>query len=451
MKIFNILLLLNVLLAALPAWAEKNAHDEKRLIELAGQAYIFAYPLLMMDTSQQTMTAKVPLNHFSHMREFPDHTFTDVVSPNADTLYSIVLLDLSRGPMVLSLPEMDQRYYVMQFMDAWTNVFVSLGSRTTGNRPGQFLITGPDWSGQIPSGMTQVQVPTNMVWAIGRTQTNSKVDYPAVHAIQDSYTIKPLTETSAAKEQPAASKLSPLEQVEQMAPADFFARFNQLMVNNPPAPADKGFLAELAVFGIAPGKAFDLNSLPVQVGKALVQGANVTLTQLQNTYNTAFGKTVNGWSIMPDNIGNYGTDYMFRAFVARFGLGANLREDAVYPSIRHDALNQPLNGGQRYVIRFAAGQLPPVKGFWSITLYNDAQRFVENPINRHAIGDRDKLVHDPDGGLTLYVQHSSPSAEKQANWLPAPVGNFNLIMRLYWPEQAILDNTWPIPALQEVK
>ena len=447
--------LLMLLLFCSPAQAAESENSQKQLTQLAEQAYIFGYPLLIMNISKQVMTSpgmdgKSTINTFFHKREFPDHTFTDVVSPNADTLYSSAWLDLSQSPVVLDLPEMDDRYYLMQLLDGWTNVFASLGSRTTGNRAGRFLLTGPDWRGEIPQGMTQVKAPTNMVWILGRTQTNGKDDYTAVHAIQDKYALRPLLDGAAPVGQPVAA-ISPLEQVERLDADTFFAQLNYLMADNPPTSADKPLLEQFALLGIAPAKPFDMKTLPPTTVQALQEGAASALTKLADMDFRVFGKISNGWSLMPDNIGNYGTDYLFRAYIARFAVGANLQQDAIYPGIRHDDQGALLNGKNRYIIRFPPGQMPPVRAFWSIAMYDSKQRFVANPINRYAIGDRDQLVTDADGGLTIYIQHDSPGSNKEANWLPAPASGFNMIMRLYWPEATILNSSWPMPSLQKIE
>ena len=446
--------LLLFLLSAAPAWAAGEPAQGQRVIELAEKAYIFGYPLLVMDATMKKMTAPEAegpslIDRFSHMPSFPDYTFTDIVSPNADTLYSIAWLNLKDRPIILELPEMGGRYYVMQFLDGWTNDFISLGSRTTGSQAGVFLITGPQWQGEIPQGMSQVKAPTNMVWILGRTQTNGEADYEAVHAIQAQYRLKPLTAFKAPVAGPDKDPATPPERVEALSAQEFFARLNLLMLDNPPAPADQAFLSELTALGIGPGLKFDLTALPESTAQAIEKGRDAGLAHLRGLSSASFGTTSQGWSLAADHIGDYGTDYEFRAFIARFGLGANLREDAVYPSTKTDSDGRPLNGGANYAIHFAAGQLPPVRAFWSVTLYDQNQHLVQNPINRYASGDRDPLVFEADGGLTLYIQHASPGPDKEANWLPAPEGDFNLIMRLYWPEESILNNTWPLPRLEK--
>jgi Uncharacterized conserved protein len=442
------------MLCAIPTRAVFS-QDTGKLTDLARQAYVFGYPLLLMDATMQEMTAPATpdgegvVNRFFHVRAFPDYTFTDVVSPNADTLYSMAWLDLTNTPVVLDLPDTGGRYYVMQFLDAWTNDFASLGSRTTGNAAGSFLIAGPGWDGDIPRGMTLVEAPTNMVWILGRTQTNGKDDYAAVHVIQDKYIARPLMKVPASPTRPALDGVSPLEKVESMDAASFFAELNRLMAGNPPAPADSALLDALTVLSVGPGREFVLMEMPASSVASIEKGHAAGLAAIKGVAGEKIGKRMNGWSILPDNTGNYGTNYLLRAFIARFGLGANLPEDAVYPTIQTDSNGEQLNGKNRYVIRFAPGQLPPVNAFWSISMYDERQRFIDNPINRYAIGDRDPLKRDEDGGLTIFVQHDRPDAARLANWLPAPAGDFNLIIRLYWPKPSILDGSWPMPSLEK--
>ena len=236
-----------------------------------------------------------------------------------------------------------------------------------------------------------------------------------------------------------------------MDAATFFARLNALMKDNPPAAADADAMKRFAAIGVAPGKPFDPAKLDPAVAKGIESGCPCRTGEDRRRGQEAAGK--DGQRLVGDDrkIGRYGTDYLFRSIVALVGLGTNLPEDAVYPLTRVDAEGKPLTGANRYVIRFPKGQLPPVGAFWSVTMYNSKQAFVDNPINRYAIGDRDKLKFDDDGSLTLYVQHESPGKDKESNWLPAPKDEFNLIMRLYWPKKEILDGTWKPPAVERVK
>jgi hypothetical protein len=389
------------------------------------------------------------------METFPDPSMTDVVSPNADTLYSTAWLDVSLEPIVLSLPEMGDRYYLMPMLDAWTNVFASPGTRTTGTDKQDFAISGPGWKGKLPQGLNPMPAPTNMVWIIGRTQTNGTVDYPAVHAIQKQYKLTPLTAwgnsyklpDNVPVEKQVDTKTAPVEQVARMDAVTFFSRLNALMKTQPPTPADAASLKRFAMIGIAPGAAFDIRKFDLEIVEGLNQSIDAARTKIGAELKTTIGKNVNGWDVMT-NTGRYGTNYLLRAVVAQFGLGANLPEDAIYPRAATDTDGNSLTGANRYTIDFAKGQLPQVGAFWSVTAYNSKQFFEENSIHRYAIGDRDKLKENGDGSLTLYVQHESPGTNKESNWLPVPKGQFNLVMRLYWPNKDIIDGAWIIPPIK---
>jgi hypothetical protein len=458
------------LLGALTARA---AHDKAtsqltgdEAAKIAEDAYVFGYPLVLMDVTEAVSTAvpkpegtRAPINQFAHVRAFPDATYTDIVSPNADTLYSLAWLDVAKEPVVLSVPEMGKRFYLMQIMDAWTNVFADPGTRATGGGKGAFAIVGPGWAGALPKGVKELKSPTNTVWIVGRTQTNGKGDYPAVRTIQDQYQLTPLSAWGKGYTPPGNvpvakgvdAKTPASEQVAKMAPAKFFARLNALMKDNPPAAADAAALKRFAAIGVAPGKPFDPAKLDPAVAKGVERGARAGREKIVAEAKKPFGKVVNNWSIMTAGIGRYGTDYLFRSVIALVGLGSNLPEDATYPLTRVDAEGKALTGANRYVLRFAKGQLPPVGAFWSVTMYNAKQAFVANPINRYVIGDRDKLRFADDGSLTLYVQHESPGKDKESNWLPAPRDEFNLVMRLYWPSREILNGTWRPPAVARIK
>lgn len=414
-----------------------------------------------MDATCQLATAvprvtptRAPLNQFLHLRSFPGATFTDVVTPNADTLYSTAWLDLSTEPMVLGVPDMAERYYLMQMLDAWTNVFADPGTRTTGNKKGAFAIVGPKWSGALPPGLTTIYSPTNLVWLIGRTQTNGKDDYAAVNAIQNEYSLRPLSQLATARvaagdvpvDPGIDSTTPPAVRVSTMDAPTFFRRLNALMSANPASTADAPALARFASIGIGAGRALDAAGLSPAIDAGYRTGQAALVDNAKKTH----GVQVNGWDFPPSNTGRFGTDYSGRAAIALLGLGANIPDDAVYPHATVDSSGAPLNGANKYVIRFPKGALPPVKAFWSLTMYNAKQAFVDNPINRYAIGDRDPLVFADDGSLTLYVQRESPDKRNEPNWLPAPADDFNLVLRLYWPGTETLNGSWRPPAVERV-
>jgi hypothetical protein len=426
--------------------------------QLGIQTYVFGYPLVLMDVTRAVSTNvsqptadRAPINQFVHKREFPDDTFTQVVSPNADTLYSFSFLDLSEGPMVLSLPDVGHRYYLMQLLDGWTNVFASLGTRTTGNGSGRFLIAGPEWKGDIPKDHKLVQSPTNLVWIIGRTQTNGKDDYAAVRAIQNQYRLEPLNPSHSAAPSLDPSidmNTPPVELVSRMEATTFLNHLASLMKSNPPAPADAQMMRALNSIGMVPGKTFDLATLHPSVAKGIESGCLAGQQTIIGEAKKSRGRIVNGWQFAND-LGKYGTDYIWRAAVALTGLGANIKEDAIYSRATRDANGDLLDGSNSFAITFAKGQLPPVNAFWSISLYNAKNYFSANPIHRFAIGDRDPLRFNADRSLTLIIQHERPAPEMESNWLPAPVDNFSLIMRLYWPRNEVINGTWEPPRVEQ--
>jgi hypothetical protein len=434
---------------------------------LVHDAYVFGYPLVTMEYTRRQLTnvAKpdekhAPMGQFANMRQYPTADFREVTAPNADTLYSSAFLDLSQGPFVLELPDMGNRYFLMPVLDGWTNVFADPGSRTTGDKAQAFLITGPGWSGTVPQGMKQLRSPTNLAWIIGRTYSSgTPQDYKAVHALQDRFRLTPLASYAPGmryapppgKVDPSIDmKTPPREQVNALSGRDYFTLLARLLKTNPPANADAPMLAKLAQLGIVPGKDFDPSRLDPQLVAAIDRAPKDSVAAIEQGVSKV-GQHVNGWQVT--KTGDYGTDYFFRAVIAYAGLGANLAKDAVYPTAKTDAQGQPLDTSKNnYVITFAnKDALPPVKGFWSLTLYDSHFFFFKNPLDRQALSQRDRLVANPDGSIDLYIQSQPPPKEKQANWLPAPRGPIVLMLRLYWPSEtppSILDGSWKPPAIK---
>lgn len=439
---------------------------EKEALKAGVEAVVYGLPLMMMDITKEKTTnvAKpeafaAPINQFVSVRAFPDASFKDVVRANVDTLYSSAFLDLAAEPIVLSAPDTHGRYYLMPMLDAWTNIFASPGKRTTGTKARHFAITGPDWKGALPKGVTELKSPTNMAWIIGRTQTNGPKDYPAVHKIQDGYTLVPLSAFGKPYTPPAGkvdpnldTKTPPVEQVQKMSAESFFNRMAVLLKSNPPPASDAPILEKLKAIGIVPGEKFDPSKLAPAVANGLESSVKVAMEKLLAASKNT-GAPVNGWRVPPMILGNYGADYGARAVVALIGLGANLPQDAVYPSAFVAGDGKPLDGANKYVIHFDKGALPPVRAFWSITMYDPASFFVANPINRYAISSWMPFKKNVDGSLDIYVQSRSPGKDKELNWLPAGEKDFNLTLRMYWPEEkapSILDGTWKPPAVKQV-
>ena len=458
-RAFRLILAVLICSGAFGQPAQQPPRSAQEIRDIAENAYTFAYPLVLMEFTRRNAVehpgslAGGLTNQFTHAAAFPDSQFHQVIRPNADTLYSSSWLDLSKEPVLLRVPDTGGRYYLMHFLDAWTETFSVPGKRTTGTSEGWFAIVGPGWKGTLPSRVQRIDAPTNMVWLIGRTQTNNASDYENVHAIQKGYVLMPLSlypdGPRATNAQPppgqAPASVPPPKQVQQLSAVDFFRTFADLLAKNPPHADDSPMMAQLARIGIVPGAKFDPEKLGADGLKALDEGVRAASDRLAAPIQRAPVAGKNGWSGFGGVVGRYGTNYTARAAVARVGLGALPPEDAVYVNCQQDVNGKPFDGSHRYSMHFSKDQLPPVRAFWSVTMYSDDGYFVANPIDRFAIGDRDPLKFNADGSLDLYIQHDAPRGGRDANWLPAPEGKFNLTFRLYWPRDEILSGRWTPP------
>lgn len=432
---------------------------------LATDAYIYGYPLVTMEMTRRVLTnvaspegTKAPMGQIIKLRHYPDASFRDVTAPNADTLYTTSFFDVGKEPWVLSIPDMQGRYFLMPMLDGWTNVFQVPGKRTTGTNAQTYAITGPGWKGTLPAGVKEYKSPTSMVWLLGRIYcTGTPEDYAAVHKLQDEFKLVPLSAYGKAytpppgKVDPSTDMKTPVrEQVNRMDAAAYFTLLCELMKTNPPSDADAAQLARFARIGIVPGQSFDASKLKADFVKR-VPVVGFERIMLQFKINKAVTHA-NGWAFTT-RTGIYGTDYLMRGLVTAIGLGANRPQDAVYPTSKADAEGHAYSGKAKYVMRFPKGHLPPAEGFWSLTMYNGGYFFVDNPLNRYSISARQDLKTNPDGSTDLYIQHESPGKDKESNWLPAPSGDFILMMRLYWPSEtdpSIINGTWTIPAAKKV-
>lgn len=440
---------------------EKNPPSESALV--AEEAYIYGYPLITMDMTRMVSTnvstpegTQAPMGQFANLRHYPDASFKTVTAPNADTLYSVAWLDLSQEPYVLSLPDEQDRYFLMPMLSGWTDVFEVPGKRTTGTNVQNYTITGPHWKGPIAPGTKELKSPTNMVWILGRTYCDgTPEDYQAVHALQDKYALIPLSSYGKSYTPPKGkidptidTKTAVREQVNNMAPEVYFNKLAALMQDNPPAAADAEIVKKMKTIGIIPGQKFDLGGLDPKVAEAVKNAPKAALEKIAAQEKSA-GEIVNGWTFSTQT-GVYGTNYIQRAFVTAVGLGANKPQDAIYPMSKVDSKGEPYSGANKYKIRFAQGQTPPVKGFWSLTMYNEEMFFVDNPINRYSVSPRNNLKSNPDGSIDLYIQNTSPGKDKESNWLPAPEGKFVLMFRFYWPEDTLINGDWKPPAVEKI-
>lgn len=421
---------------------------------LSCEAFVYFYPLVTMDVSRlqtlnRTGIGAGPANEFHHIRQYPDASFRAVVRPNFDTLYSSAWLDLTDGPVILDVADTDDRYFMLPLLDMWTDVFANPGKRTSGTGPQRYVIVGPGDTGALPQGIPVIYAPTPYVWVIGRTQTNGPADYPAVHAVQDGYILTPSVASTFVKDETYDVTTEPLRKVNGMAALEFLTYAADLLSVNPPHPTDFSILTRLAGLGIEAGKPFDAQQFSAEEQAQIEAGKQDGLAAITAAAST-LAPIVDGWMSSTEGMGVYGNSYLRRAVVTLVGLGANPPEDAVYPVVVTDAEGHPLSGENDYVLHFDAGKLPPVDAFWSVTMYDAEGYQVANEIDRFAIGDRDALQYNADGSLDLYLQHASPGAGKQSNWLPAPYGPLGVTMRLYAPRREVLAGTWHPPAVRKV-
>jgi hypothetical protein len=454
------------LLAALATPGEaQSAITEQEAHAIGVDAYLYFYPLVTMDITRRVAIniepgkkpGLGPANMFSSFAAFPTADFKTVVRPNFDTLYSSAFLDMTTDPVVVSAPDTGGRYYLLPMLDMWTDVFASPGWRTTGTQAGNFLITPPGWSGTVPAGMTRIGAPTPYVWIIGRTKTDGPSDYEAVHKIQAGYKITPLSQWGKPA-QPVEAKIDPTvdmntppkTQVDSMPADKFFAYAAELLKVNSPHITDQPMIAQLKKIGLEPGKSFDMDKADPAIRSAL-RSAPQDARQLMAWKLPTIARVANGWSMNTDTMGVYGNYYLKRAMVAQAGLGANLPEDAIYPLNLGDEAGRPLDGASRYTIHFAKSDTPPVNAFWSVTLYDSEGFQVANPLNRFAVSSWMPFKYNADGSLDLYFQNESPGADKEANWLQAPKGPFNLTMRLYAPKSEALTGKWNPPPVTRVQ
>ena len=452
-------------LAGDPSAAAQRAVTEQQAHAIGVDAYVYFYSLVTMDISRRQFTnvepgkelGRGPMNMFVNVPVYPPADFKGVVRANFDTLYSIAWLDLTAEPMVISAPNTDGRYYLLPMLDMWSDVFASPGWRTTGTEAANYLIAPLGWSGVVPERMTRISAPTPYVWIIGRTKTDGPQDYAAVHKIQAGYKVTPLSEWGKART-PVAVKIDPTVdmktppklQVDAMSADKFFAYAAELLKMNPPHITDQPMIAQLKKIGFQAGRSFDLDKADPQVRKALAS-APEEARQLMGWKIATLARVVNGWSMNTDTMGVYGNYYLKRAIVAQLGLGANLPEDAIYPLNLGDETGRPLDGSNKYVLHFEKGAAPPANAFWSITLYDSDGFQVANPLRRFAISSWMPLKYNVDGSLDLYFQNESPGAGKEANWLPAPKGPFNLTLRIYAPKEAALTGKWNPPPVKRAQ
>ncbi|MCK1446731.1 DUF1254 domain-containing protein [Bradyrhizobium sp. 48] len=455
-----------------PTIAQNNA-DWPRLLEakdIAEEGFIYGLPLVMNYAVMQEYAVdrnsgqfKAPFNEIYNMHHVATPADTAIITPNSDTPYSILWLDLRAEPMVISVPAIEKdRYYSVQFIDGNTYNFGYIGTRATGTEPGDYLVVGPDWKGGTPAGIKKVfQSTTPFTLAAFRTQLFNPGDMPNVEKIQSGYKAKPLSAFLKQPAPPAAPKIDFVPAATAGIKDNFFQYLDAALQFVPETPRDKTIRAKLARIGIGPGKTFAFKDLSLEHKAEILVGMKQGDDKVDK-WLASGNKNINGW-----NVGSFfgdeaffNGDWAMRAGAAKGGLYGNDAVEAMYPYTRTDAAGETLDGSRhKYTITFAPGELPPVNAFWSVTMYDGKSQFlVKNPINRYLINSPmlSAMKKDADGSLTLYIQKDSPGADKEANWLPAPDDKIYLVMRLYWPKSAppsILpagQGTWQPPGIKRV-
>ena len=433
--------------------ASADSETDENIWETVEDAYVYAFPLVLMDATETSATnteevgtEKAPVNQFIHSVALADAQFRTVVTPNVDTIYSQVWYDLSEEPMVYELPETD-RFCKVQVLDGWTNTAAVL------DKAGAYAITLSTWEGELPEGVTRIDVPTSMAWSITRIVLSGEEDLPNVYAIQEKMKLMPLSDyISGDTYEPPRGSYSeendyiPVDKVLSMDPVTFFNKANELMVKNSPAAADKEMLEKIAAVNVGPGMEFDTSVLTGDVR----ENWKTMLTEIRLKIikeGQKFSKKLGQWDYYGEPIGDFNTEYAYRALVALAGLGANTVEVALYPKIEQDADGNTLTGEKSYLLHFESYPQVLEGGFWSVTVYGDDDFLIDNPMDRYCINDRSGLKANDDGSVDIILSEDAP--EDSTNWLPVGDGGFHLYMRIYTPDMDALE-TWTAPTITEI-
>ena len=453
-------------------WREDYAYN------LGMQAYVFSYPWVYLpelryawwvnNEPKKDVTFYMGRNEFWHSRSLITADYRDGGSPNNDTLYSMSIIDVSKEPVILSHPDMGDRYFTFELASATSDNFAYVGNRTTGGKAGHFLIAGPNWDGKIPKGVQlpaqsagtadaglKPVSPTGTVWMFGRTATRNPQDAKLVNKLQDQYKITPLSLWGKPDAKLPPSDHNTYKPYDRKTdPLADWKTINREMTANPPMAMYSQLIEQFKTVGIGPGQ--DVTKMDPATQKGLARAAKDGFAQIQKIGRQGgSGKIVNGWFYPPKTMGSAGyfNDLVTRAAIqCAMGIISNDPEEAVYVITTTDKEGVQLNGANSYTMTFKPGEMPNVKYFWSLTIYDMTNNFVANPINRYNIGSLAAgYKKAADGSMTLYIQKDSPGKDKESNWLPAPKGDFRLAFRTYGPEKEIVEQTWQIPGVVEVK
>jgi hypothetical protein len=429
---------------------------------LAVQALIYGFPYVYGAQTRYKWVAQTPsdpevnphpaVNRFWHAARVTDATWRDGGCPNNDTMYSISWVDLSQEPVILSHPDMGDRYFTFQLAAMTSDNFDYVGRRTTGSNAGHFALIGPGWTGELPEGVTRTEPsPTPWILVGGRTLVDGAEDVPKVRTLQQQYKLTPLSMWGTDQQVPEQRDvLQPIEVTKD--PLGPWKTLNAMLEENPPPPEHAILLKQFATIGIGPG--LDVDAQPDNVKDNLVRALGAGMQLLKQQFlSGSWATLVNGWRYPPRNEGRFGDELLLRAADQSLaGIVANDPEEAVYLVNFTDDSGAKFSGDRRYELQFAGDNLPPVDAFWSLTMYAADYNLVANPANRYSIGDRTPgVAKDADGGMTLYIQAASPGTDKEANWLPCPAeGTWFLILRMYQPRDEVVQATWRCPAVRNV-
>jgi hypothetical protein len=460
-----------VLGAALAAPALARAQENPMLEDLAHRAAIYLFPLYEMYRTRWNATvneknrARQKLNRVLHVPALATYRSRAVTTPNVDTLYSTAWLDLSVEPVFLTVPDMGGRYYSFALMSLFTDNFAMVCRRLDGNRPRPRMVVGPGWKGVADNDVELVRAPTNSVWLLGRILIDGPPDQETVWTLQsrtllespDMRNERRILETQELMRQRSVLPPEPVADwppINEADPFDLFDTGLRALGESPLAEHDKAVIEDFAPLRLRPGHKFDLRAFSEAERAAIKRGIARARDEIRSP-GRRFGETINGWHYPQRNLGNFGDDYLYRAVIALTALAALEVAEATYLMCSDDGEGRPLDGSQRYVLRFPAGQLPPARAFWSLTMYEvtpEGRAFLtDNPLSRYAIGDRARgLVHGADGSLEIYLQHDRPHEDRTANWLPAPAGSMRLVLRAYEPDETLLDGRYRMPPVVPV-
>ena len=460
-RIPGFLLLVILMVAGCMSPRIKATPEEARAI--AREAYTYAFPMLdnyrIIDAyfiDRENPEFKAPFNQIRNLPKVFSPEDRAIQTPNSDTPYSMLGLDLRSEPYVLTVPVIEkERYFSIQLIDLYTFNFDYIGTRATGNDGGTFLIAGPKWKGEIPEGITKVFRPeTELVLAAYRTQLFNPADLENVIKIQEGYKVQPLSEflgQAAPAPAPAIDFYKPLDKEQERTSLSVFDELNFILQFCPTDSSEKELMARFAKIGIGAGKKFDTAALSPEIRDALKAGIRDAWKDYEELETTKINTGIVTSSDVFGTRAYLKNNYLYRMAAAILGIYGNSKEEAMYPMYRVDAGGNPMDASKhKYIMHFAPGQLPPVNAFWSVTMYDlPASLLVSNPINRYLINSTmlQSLKQDRDGGLTIYIQHATPGKDKEANWLPAPDGPFWIAMRLYYPKEEALNGTWKQPPL----